>query len=309
MSHPPPLRIHIGLLVFLNLLIVLSSAWSPVPSVVSPSIRPKQLDFTVWLPVILKSDPTAIPTATPTATPSTTPTATPTAIPTATPTATSTTTPTPSPDDPVLVGAGDIADCALQSDEATAALLDTLAGTIFTAGDNVYPYGGLDLFQTCYEPSWGRHKARTRPSAGNHDYGGRTGGLDYYAYFGAAAGPVELGYYSYDLGDWHIIVLNSNCYRMSCAEGSPQEQWLRADLTAHPTACTLAYWHHPRFASGQHGNVLDVQPFWQALAEAGADVVINGHEHHTSVLRHRTHKGKRMPAASENLSSALVAQA
>jgi hypothetical protein len=276
---PPPGRRRTELLMSLNFLIVLASAWSSDPSPVFTSIRPQQLNFAVWSPVILKSRPTATPTATPTVTPTTAPTATSTI--TSTPsTATPTTTPTLIPEVPVLVGAGDIADCALPNDEATAALLDTIAGTVFTVGDNVYRYGSLDLFQTCYEPSWGRHKARTRPSAGNHDYGGRTRGLDYYAYFGDAAGPVGLGYYSYELGDWHIIVLNSNCYRTSCAAGSPQEQWLRADLAMHPAACTLAYWHHPRFASGQNGNSMDVQPFWLALFEAGADLVINGHEHH-----------------------------
>lgn len=182
--------------------------------------------------------------------------------------------------DPVLVGAGDIASCYAGnvSDEATAALLDTIPGTVFTAGDNAYPDGTLDQFRNCYGPTWGRHKARTHPATGNHEYH-TAGATGYYTYFGAAAGDPNKGYYSYDLGAWHVIVLNSNCDFVACQAGSPQELWLRADLAARATACTLAYWHHPRFSSGFHGNDGDLQPFWQALYEAGADVVISAHSH------------------------------
>jgi hypothetical protein len=121
----------------------------------------------------------------------------------------------------------------------------------------------------CYAPSWGRHKARTKPSVGNHEYQ-TPGAAGYFDYFGAAAGDRTKGYYSYGLGEWHIVVLNSNCSIVSCGAGSAQEQWLRADLAANPAACTLAYFHHPRFNSGaSHGNTPAVQPLWQALYDAG----------------------------------------
>jgi len=179
----------------------------------------------------------------------------------------------------VLVGAGDIASCGGLGDEATAALLDAIPGMVFTAGDNVYDHGTPLEFERCYAPSWGRHRARTRPAPGNHDYN-TPHAVGYFAYFGEAAGPPERGYYSYDLGAWHIVVLNSNCAAVGgCGPGSPQERWLRADLAAHAAVCTLAYWHHPRFSSGPHGDTVSVQAFWQALYEAGAEIVINGHDH------------------------------
>ncbi len=175
----------------------------------------------------------------------------------------------------IFVGAGDIADCSSSGDEATADLLDNIPGTVFTAGDNAYPDGTDADFSQCYEPSWGRHKARTRPTPGNHDY--RTSGAaPYYTYYGSNAGPAGLGYYSYDLGDWHIISLNSN---ISMSAGSQQETWLRSDLAASSKQCTLAYWHHPRFSSGSHGSSTSSQPLWQALYDAGADVVVVGHDH------------------------------
>lgn len=184
--------------------------------------------------------------------------------------------------DPVLVGAGDITNCSRTEDDATARLLDGLPGTVFTLGDNAYPDGTLTEFNTCYGPTWGRHKNRTRPAAGNHDYH-VAGAAGYYTYFGAAASPLDSncrsncrGYYSYNLGAWHIIVLNSE---IDHTTGSAQELWLRADLAANPRKCTLAYWHHPRFSSGNHGNKPDVQPFWQALYDYGADVVLSGHDH------------------------------
>jgi hypothetical protein len=181
--------------------------------------------------------------------------------------------------DPVLVGAGDIASCRNDDDEATAKLLDTIAGTVFTAGDNVDASGNTKEFTNCYDPTWGRHKGRTYPAAGNHDYS-TAGAAGYFGYFGVRAGDPAKGYYSYDVGAWHVIVLNSNCEFIGCQPGSPQEQWLRADLAANPAACTLAVWHHPRFSSGAHSGDDFVAPFWQALYEAGADVIINGHDHH-----------------------------
>lgn len=183
------------------------------------------------------------------------------------------------PGDPVLVGAGDIADCGRDTDEATAALLDHIPGTVFTAGDNAYPSGTAAQFRECYGPSWGRHLARTRPAPGNHDW--ETAGLaGYLGYFGAAAAPAGPSWYAYDLGAWHVIVLDANCDRVGgCGPDSPQGKWLADDLAATTARCTMAIWHQPRFSSGEHGNDESVAPFWRALYEAGADVVVNGHDH------------------------------
>jgi acid phosphatase type 7 len=184
--------------------------------------------------------------------------------------------------DPVLVGAGDVASCDdLAGAKATAKLLDSIQGTVYVAGDLAYPDGTAEEFADCYGPTWGRHKARTRPSPGNHEFhaGGAT---PYFDYFGAAAGDPKKGYYSYDLGTWHVIVINSNCSELpgGCAKDSPEEQWLRQDLAQRATACTVAYWHHPLFSSGgKHGNDPEMKPLWQDLYAANADLVINGHDH------------------------------
>lgn len=181
--------------------------------------------------------------------------------------------------DPVLVGAGDIAECNNSGDEATAALLDSIPGTVFTAGDNVYPTGSIANFGNCYQSSWGRHLARTRPAPGNHEYDDPDA-AGYFAYYGAVAGDPAEGYYSYDLGTWHVVVLNSNCAAIGgCHAGSPQETWLRADLAASTTACTAAIWHHPRYSSGPHGSNSFMQPMWEALYQAGVDVAVAGHDH------------------------------
>jgi hypothetical protein len=178
-----------------------------------------------------------------------------------------------------VIGAGDIADCASSGDEATASLLDGLSGTVITLGDNAYDSGTASEFANCYHPTWGRHKARTRPAPGNHEYL-TPGASGYFGYFGAAAGDPARGYYSYDLGAWHVIALNSNCANVGgCGAASPQEVWLRADLAAHPAACTLAYWHHPRFSSGLHGSATTYQALWQALYAYDADLVLVGHDH------------------------------
>jgi hypothetical protein len=182
--------------------------------------------------------------------------------------------------DPVLVGAGDIASCGNNNDEATAQLLDGIAGTVFTTGDNAYDSGTAAEFANCYDPTWGRHKARTRPSAGNHDYN-TPGAAGYFGYFGEAAGDPAKGYYDYALGAWHVIVLDSNCADVGgCGLSSPQGQWLQSVLAASTAACTVAYWHEPRFSSGDvHGSDSTYQPFWQALYDAGADLVLAGHDH------------------------------
>ena len=190
-----------------------------------------------------------------------------------------TTTTTAPAGNPVLLGAGDIASCASSGDEATAAVLAGQAGTVITTGDNVYDNGTATEFANCYDPSWGAEQARTKPAPGNHDYG-TAGAAGYFGYFGAAAGDPAKGYYSYDLGNWHVVSLNSNCSIVSCAAGSAQEQWLRADLAASAKPCTVAYWHHPRFSSGAtHGSSTTVQPLYQALYDFNADLVLVGHEH------------------------------
>jgi 3',5'-cyclic AMP phosphodiesterase CpdA len=182
--------------------------------------------------------------------------------------------------DPVVLAAGDIASCDSNGDEQTAALLDGLPGRILALGDLAYHGGSAREFSECYGPSWGRHKARTYPAPGNHDY--RTGGAEpYFAYFGAVAGRPDQGWYSFDLGAWHILSLNSNCDEIGgCKRSSPQGRWLEADLAAHPARCTLAYWHHPRFNSGsEHGNTKGMAAFWELLQQHGADVILSGHEH------------------------------
>jgi hypothetical protein len=177
--------------------------------------------------------------------------------------------------DPVFVGAGDIADSG-SGDTATAALLDGITGTVFTVGDNVYNNGTASEFATYYEPTWGRHKARTKPAPGNHDYN-TSGATGYYGYFGASAGPSGRGYYSYDLGNWHIVSLNSE---VSMSVGSAQETWLRSDLAATAKGCILAYWHQPRFTSGaNHAPETSTGPLVQALYDNHADVIVTGHNH------------------------------
>jgi calcineurin-like phosphoesterase family protein len=183
-------------------------------------------------------------------------------------------------DDPVLIGAGDIADCTdLAGAEATAKILEANPGTVMAIGDLAYPDGTKENF-SCYDRTWGRVKARTRPAVGNHEFHS-TSATFYFQYFGSVAGDFKDGFYSYDLGTWHIIVLNSECAEVGgCNTGSREEKWLRADLAAHPAACTLAYFHKPLFSSGaKHGNDLEIQPFFQALYDAHADVVVAGHDH------------------------------
>jgi hypothetical protein len=183
--------------------------------------------------------------------------------------------------DPVFVGAGDISSCDdLAGAEATAKLIEKIPGTVFAAGDLAYPDGSDAQFAKCYNPTWGRFKDRTRPVPGNHEYHS-DGASGYARYFGAAAGDPTKGYYSYDLGAWHIIALNSECGQVGgCGAGSPQGEWLRQDLAQHPTRCTLAYFHKPLFSSGaSHGNDPEMKPLWQTLYAANADVVINGHDH------------------------------
>jgi acid phosphatase type 7 len=184
----------------------------------------------------------------------------------------------------VLVGAGDIASCDSDGDEITASLLDEVVAdadeaVVFTAGDNAYEAGSAANFADCYEPSWGRHRAITRPAVGSREYRS-AGAAPYFEYFGEAAGDPALGYYSYNLGGWHILVVNSNCPEIGgCEAGSSQEQWVREDLAAHSTACTLAYWHTPLFSSRSGGTNPEMLPIVSALDEAEADVIVNGNDH------------------------------
>ena len=191
----------------------------------------------------------------------------------------------------VLVGAGDIADCASSGDSITASLLDGIPGTVFLAGDNAYPNGATSDYANCYAPTWGRHKARTQPAPGNHDYQ-TSGASGYFGYFGPAAGDPAKGYYSYDLGDWHIVALNSN---IAHTAGTTQEQWLRADLAASPKRCTLAYWHHPLFTSGPLADT-STRALWQALYDYGAEVIVVGHEHYYERFAPQTAAGAADPA-------------
>jgi len=192
----------------------------------------------------------------------------------------------------VFVGAGDISDCGNDGDESTAKLLDGISGTVFTLGDNVYSSGTSTQFAQCYDPTWGRHKARTKPAPGNHDYN-TSGATGYYGYFGDLAGPSGRGYYSFDLGDWHIISLNSE---VSMSAGGAEETWLRADLAASTKQCTLAYWHKPRFSSGtNHGSLSSAQPLWQALYDFHAELVLNGHEHNYERFAPQTPTGAADP--------------
>jgi acid phosphatase type 7 len=188
--------------------------------------------------------------------------------------------------DPMIAAAGDIAcppsrrvTASACHQAVTALVLSRLRPTaVLPIGDEQYETGALDAFRASYAPTWGRFDAIAHPVPGNHEYAG-SDATGYYAYFGARAGDPARGYYSYDLGRWHLIALNSNCAIVSCATGSAQLRWLRADLAAHRARCTLAYWHHPRFSSGLHGNEQPVAPLWRALYDAGADLVLNGHDH------------------------------
>jgi hypothetical protein len=180
---------------------------------------------------------------------------------------------------PVLVGAGDISSCANSGDAATTRVLERIPGTIFAAGDNAYESGTAADYAKCYHPMWGRFKDRTRPVPGNHEYK-TASAAPYFAYFGSRAGTPGQGWYAYDVGTWRVYSLNSNCSKIGgCGPGSAQEAWLRADLAQNPRTCVAAVWHHPLFSSGSHGNNTSTRPLWQVLSEAGAEVVINGHDH------------------------------
>ncbi len=194
-----------------------------------------------------------------------------------------------------IVGAGDIASCAYTTDSQTAALLDNEWGTVVALGDNAYLKGTAAQYQDCYGPTWGRHLKRTRPVPGNHEYE-TPNASGYFGYFGARAGARGLGWYAYDRGAWRIYALNSNCAEIGgCWVGSRQQRWLAADLAAHPHGCVLAYWHHPYFSSGFHGNDIELRGLWKTLQAAGAEVVLNGHDHDYERFAPQTWQGQADP--------------
>jgi acid phosphatase type 7 len=198
----------------------------------------------------------------------------------------------------VVVAAGDIADCAKEGDEATSTLVGGIEGTVLTLGDNAYPEGTAENFAECYDPSWGQFKERTRPSPGNHEYH-TEGARGYFDYFGEAAGEPDEGYYSYDLGAWHIVALNSNCGEgeIRCGPGSDQVRWLEEDLAANDEeTCALAYFHHPLFTSGEYRPGEErMERFWEILYDAGVDVVLNGHDHNYQRFAPQDPQGRTDP--------------
>jgi acid phosphatase type 7 len=191
-----------------------------------------------------------------------------------------------------LVGAGDIGRCDDRSDSKTARLLGKTPGTVFTLGDHAYPEGTRSQFRDCYEPTWGNYKKHTRPTAGNHDYH-TAGAKAYFNYFRWRAGRPR-GYYSYDRGTWHIVVLNSNCKEVGgCKWKSAQGRWLRTDLANYRARCTLAYFHHPLYASGRGEDSPQVKPFWHILYNHHADVILSGHAHRYERFARITPSGER----------------
>lgn len=193
-----------------------------------------------------------------------------------------------------VLAVGDIGDCGTDADDALAQAMAGREGTILALGDIAYPEGTSENFAQCFAPSWGALAPRIRPVPGNHDY--MTGDASaYFEFFGPAAGDPGRGYYSFDLGHWHLVALNSACDQptIGCTEGSPQLEWLAQDLSANDTACTLAYWHVPRYSSGEHGGDPTVQAFWEILDGFGADVVLNGHDHHYERLAPMNPRGER----------------
>ncbi|HVQ22085.1 MAG TPA: metallophosphoesterase [Candidatus Saccharimonadia bacterium] len=184
-----------------------------------------------------------------------------------------------SPASVTLITAGDIARCDSQDDESTAALAATYPGTVLVLGDNVYENGSSREYQDCYQPSWGQRLDRTLAVPGNHDHH-VPGAKGYFDYFGARAGPDKRGWYAQTLGAWRLITLDSECTVVGgCGERSPQYQWLTAELSENPTRCTVVAFHRPRYSSGYHGDYAPVDPLWRLVVDAGADIVLNGHEH------------------------------
>jgi hypothetical protein len=239
------------------------------------TVKPETIKSVRLITVAANASPTLTPFKPVANTPTVTPTATQTSTPTATQTSTPTVTLTPEPLPDILVGAGDISICGQDGDNHTSELLASIPGAIYTIGDNSNNRGEPQQYTDCFGYSWGRYMARLHPVPGNHDYA-YDNGSSYFDYFGSIAGEYGKGYYSYDIGAWHIIAINSV---INEGEGSEQIQWLRADLANHPSLCTLAYWHYPRWSSGAEGNYDEMAPVIQTLYDNGADVVLSAHDH------------------------------
>ena len=201
----------------------------------------------------------------------------------------------------VMIGAGDIARCNSPADEATASIVDSVLqadsvakveDVVFLLGDNAYPDGSARDYALCFTPSWGdsakRIMSKIRPTPGNHEHETVGDAAPYYEYFGKAAGSPKKGYYSYDLGEWHVIALNSEIVVnriFTDAERSEQEAWLRDDLKGSQKKCTVAYWHHPMLSSGWHGSDTRIASFWRILQEHGVDLALVGHDHNYERFR------------------------
>lgn len=199
----------------------------------------------------------------------------------------------PAPPSNAILAAGDISTCVNNNDEATARVLDANPKVpVLTLGDNVYDSGTASEFTSCYAPTWGRHRDRTYPAPGNHDYA-TPGAAGYFGYFGARAGSNATGWYSFDLGAWHLISLNSES---DFGASGAQVAWLKADLAATTKKCVLAYWHKPRFAAGTYSDFTAYVPFWEALYAARAEIVLNGHDHNYQRYQPMTPDGVSAPA-------------
>lgn len=205
--------------------------------------------------------------------------------------------PSPRAEGTVVLAAGDISECKNDQDTATARLVEGIDGTVLALGDNAYPTGTPQQFADCYGPTWGRFKDRTRPAIGNHEYYTEDA-QGYFDYFGTAAGDPDEGYYSYDLGDWHVVALNSNCEEIGgCGDDSPQVRWLESDLAeSGDRPCTLAYFHHPLFTSGEYKpGFPKVQPLWEALHAADAEMVLSAHDHNYQRFAPQDPEGRSDP--------------
>ena len=207
----------------------------------------------------------------------------------------------------VMIGVGDIAVCGTDGDEKTASLVDSVLRAdsvakvhdeVFTLGDNAYPDGSASNFALCFTPSWGdsnkRIMKKIHPSPGNHEYQS-VGSAPYYQYFGSKVGAVNKGYYSFDVGEWHVMSLNSEIIigNFTLAEQKAQEDWLTKEIKGTSKVCTMAYWHNPRFSSGWHGGDALLQPLWQILYDGHVDVVLNGHDHDYERFAAQTPAGVR----------------
>lgn len=204
-------------------------------------------------------------------------------------------------DDPNIAAVGDIACPSTVPFTATScrhadvakAIAKSKPDSFWILGDIQYPDGSLADFERSFDPSFKRFNSIWRPSPGNHEYG-RPGAAGYYDYFGKAAGPKRRGYYSFNLGRWHIVSLNTNCDMVDCSATSPQAKWLSRDLNRYPRLCTAAFFHHPLFSSSDgHGNIPFAQPFWRILQGHRAEIALAGHDHGFEAFTRQDSTGRR----------------